>query len=189
MPEVGLLVVMGREDDVVDDALEHRVQLLRVVFHGLRVQDLAVVFAGVEILVVVFSELDLLLVVGEFEVCDVVWFFQGRVIRAAVLFLFFPLLLFLLELFGGFGGFSGKVFGADLAAEDTCLCPVAAFDAKGYLGEDEFCLLAAFHRAKGFDLELAEDVGGGGEVALVLFHVGEDAGDTGSFDFDEYLRM
>ena len=45
------------------------------------------------------------------------------------------------------------------------------FNAEGDLLKDEFGLFAPFHRAEGFDLEFAEDVGGGVEVALGFFHV------------------
>ena len=75
--EVGLLVVVRGEDDVVDYALQDGVQLFGGVFDGLGIKDLAVVFADVEVFVVVFGEGDLLFVVSEFEVRDVVFFFLG----------------------------------------------------------------------------------------------------------------
>ena len=56
--EVGLLVVVRGEEDVVDDALEDGVELGWVVFDGGGVKDLAVVFAGVEVVVVVLGEGD-----------------------------------------------------------------------------------------------------------------------------------
>ena len=169
--EVGLLVVVRGEEDVVDDALEDSVELGWVVFDGGGVEDLAVVFAGVEVVVIVLGEGDLLFVVAEFEVGDVVGFFEGRVVGCAVFLFVFPLFLVGFDLLRRLSGFAGEVACADFAAQDAGLCPVALFNAEGDLLKDEFGLFAPFHGAKGFDLKFAEDVGGGVEVALGFFHV------------------
>lgn len=143
--EVGLFVVVRGEDDVVDYSLQDGVELVWGVFNGFGVEDLAIVLADVEVFVVVFGEGDLLFVVAELEVCDVVFFFQGRIFRSSLLFLFFPLFLFLLELLGRFSWFPGKVSCADFSAENSGLCPVALLDTQSYLFEDELCLLSSLH--------------------------------------------
>lgn len=143
--EVGLLVVVRGEDDVVDDALEDGVQLVGGIFDGLRVEDLAVVFADVEVFIVVFGEGDLLFVVAELEVRDVVCFLYGRVVCASLLFGFFPLLIFLFEFFGCLFWLSRELLGADLSAEDAGLCPVALFYTQRHLLKDEFRLLPSRH--------------------------------------------
>lgn len=75
----------------------------------------------------------------------------------------------------------------DLAGQDSSLCPVALLYAKLHLLENKVRLLPPVHGAEGLDLELAEDAGRAGEVALGFLDVREDAGDAGTFDFDENL--
>jgi hypothetical protein len=55
--------------------------------------------------------------------------------------------------------------------------------------QDELGLLTTGHGSKRLDLELAEDVGGCLDVALLLLDVGQYAGDAGSLDLDEDLGM
>ena len=131
------------------------------------------------------GQLDLLPVVAQLQVCGVV-LLLGLLVDLALL---LALLLLLVELLWCLFGFPGEVAGADLAAEDAGLCPVAVLDAELDLGEDELGLLAAVHGPEGLDLELAEGLGGALEVALLLLDVGEDLGDAGALDLDEDLAL
>ena len=192
MEEVGLLVVVRGEEDEVDDSLQRRLQLLGIILHRLRVQHLPVVLAGLQVLVVVFRERDLLLVVPELQIRHIIVNRFIHLSHCPVRTHPFPLLLLLLrllDLFDRLLRFPREVSGTDLPAQDLSLRPVAFLYAKRDLLEDEFGLLAAAHGAKGLDLEFAEDVGGGGDVALGAFDVGEDAGDAGALDFDKDLPM
>lgn len=125
--EVGLLVVVGGEDDVVDDALEDGVELVGGFFDGLRVEDLSVVLADVEVFVVVFREGNLLFVVAQLEVRDVVFFLDRGIVGAALLFLLFPFFVLLFDFLGCLFWFPRKLPCTDLSAEDAGLCPIALF--------------------------------------------------------------
>ena len=165
----------------------YRSELLRVLLHSLRVQHLPVVLAYVQVLGLVLGQDDLLLVVPQLEVCDVVLLDLGHVFAAGPLLL--PLLQLLLELLGRLLGLAREVLGADLAAQDAGLGPVAHLDAQRHLGEDELDLLATLHGAERLDLQLAQHVGGGLEVALLLLDVGQDLGDAGALHLDEDLAL
>lgn len=146
--------------------------MLRVVLHGLGVEHLSVVLAGVEILVVVLGEGDLQLVVAQLEIRHVVGGRLGRLILGALLFPLFVLLALLLQLLVRLLGLSCNVSGADLSAEDASLRPVAVVNAELHLLEDELGLLASGHGSECLDLQLAQDVGGALGVALALLDVG-----------------
>ena len=163
----------------------YHAQLLWVFFDGLRVQYLSVVLAHVEVLGVMLGQLDLLPVVAQLQVCGVV-LGLGLLLDLALL---LPLLLLLFELLWCRLGFPGQVPGADLAAEDAGLCPVAVLDAELHLGEDELGLLTAVHRPERLDLEFAEGFGGALEVALLLLDVGEDLGHASPLHLDEDLAL
>ena len=126
--------------------------------------------AGLEVLVLVLGQRDLLLVVGQLQVRRVVLLDLGHLLAAL------PLLLaglgLLLQLLGRLLGFPRQVAGADLAAQDGGLGPVAVCHAQVDLGEDELGLFAARHAAKRLDLQLAQNVGGGIDVSLALLDVG-----------------
>lgn len=169
--EVGLFVVVGGENDVVDYSLEDGVELFGGFFDGFGVEHLSVVFANVKVFVIVFCERDLLFVVSKLEVRDIVFLFQGRVIGAPLLFLLFSLFLLLLYLFRRPLRLSREIPGADFPAEDARLCPVALLYAQRHLFEDELRLLPPLHRSEGLDLELTKDVGCRVEVSLLLFHI------------------
>ena len=96
--QIGLFVVVGGEEDVVDYPLEDGAELIWVGLDGFGVEDLAVVLADVEVFVFVFGEGDLLLVVTEFEVGDIVWFLYRWFVRRSVLLFLFSLLLLLFQL-------------------------------------------------------------------------------------------
>jgi hypothetical protein len=141
--KVGLLVVVGRENNKVDDALEdlpclsvevkvssrqtYSSELVGVLLDRLGIQDLPVVLADIEVLAVVLGQGDLLLVVPELEVRHVVLRLDGRVVNASGLLLLLALLLVLLKLLGGLLGPTLEVLCADLPAQNTRLCPVALF--------------------------------------------------------------
>ena len=77
--EVGLFIVVGSEEDVVDHSLKdlrisdhglgacwrnpYRVQLFRIFLYGVGVQNLPIVFACIQIFVLVLCQRDLLLVI------------------------------------------------------------------------------------------------------------------------------
>jgi hypothetical protein len=201
--EVRLLVVVRCEDDEVDDALEdletcqhsrsshkgftYRPELVGVFLDGLRVQDLSVVLADIQVLVVVLRQRDLLLVEPELQVRHVVLRLDGRVVGTAVLLLLLALLLVLLELLGRLLRPPRKVACADLPAEDAGLCPVSLLYAQRNLLQDELGLFSPGHGTERLDLELAEDVRRRIDVALLLLDVRQYTGDARSLDFDEDL--
>ena len=164
-------------------------QLRGVLLDRLGVQHLPVVFADIEVLLVVLREGDLLLVEPQLQVRHVVCRLDGRVVNAARLLLLFALFLVLLQLLGCLLRSPRKVLGADLPAQNACLCPVALLYAKRNLLQDELGLLSSGHRAEGLDLELAEDVRRRGDVALFLLDVGKYPRYAGPLDFDEDLPL
>ena len=143
--------------------------------------------ANIKILIVVLSEDNLLFVVLELEVRHVVLFDVGHLLTPRLLLL--AVLVLLLKLLGRLLGLAGQVAGADLAAEDAGLRPVVVLDAEPNLGQDEFDLFAALHRAKRLDLQLTQDVGRRLEVALRLFDVGQNLGHAGALDLDKDLAL
>lgn len=130
---------------------------------------------------------DLLLVVPQLEVGDVVLLDLGHVLAARALLL--ALLELLVQLLGRLLGPPRQVLCADLAAEDAGLVPVGALDAQGNLGEDELGLFAAVHGPKRLDLQLAQDVGGGAQVALLLLDVRQHLGDARALHLDKDLAL
>lgn len=130
---------------------------------------------------------DLLLVVPQLEVGDVVLLDLGHVLAARALLL--ALLELLVQLLGRLLGPPRQVLCADLAAEDAGLVPVGALDAQGDLGEDELGLFAAVHGPKRLDLQLAQDVGGGAQVALLLLDVRQHLGDARALHLDKDLAL
>ena len=74
--------------------------MLRVVLDGLGIENLTVVLASIEVLVIVLGQGDLLLVVTQLQVCNVVFGLDRGIIRTTLLLLLFTLLLFLLQLLG-----------------------------------------------------------------------------------------
>ena len=143
--------------------------------------------AGLEVLVLVLGQRDLLLVVGQLQVGSVVLLDLGHLLAAL------PLLLaslgLLLQLLGRLLGFPRQVAGADLAAQNGGLCPVVVLDAESHLCEDELGLLPSLHGAKRLDLQLAQNFHGRLLVALLLLDVRQDAGHAGALDLDEDLAF
>lgn len=83
-----------------------------------------------------------------------------------------------------------EVLGADLSAEDARLRPVLGVYAEANLVEYELGLLFAVHGAEGLDLQLAEDVTGGLDIAIVVFfQIRQNLGDSGTLDLDEDLSL
>lgn len=106
-------------------------ELLRVVLDRLGVQNLPVVLANLQVLVVVVGKDNLLLIVTQLQIRYILVNLCWRLIRLASLFLFLSLLLFLLELLGRLLGFAGKIFlVVDLATQDSSLCPISSLNAK-----------------------------------------------------------
>jgi len=163
------------------------VQLGGVFLDRLRVQDLPVVLAHVQVLVLVLGQDDLLLVVAQLQVRHVVLLDLGDLLAPVQLLL--PLLGLLVQLLGRLGGPPRQVLGADLPAQDARLRPVAALDAQRHLGQDELGLLPPLHGPERLDLQLAQDVGRRLEVALLLLDVGQDLGDARPLDLDEDLAL
>ena len=95
-----MFVVVGGKEDVVYHALQHGVELLRILFHRLSVQNLAVVFACIKIFIFVLGKGDLLFVVSELEICDIVRLLQRRIVHASVFLLVFTLLFICFYLLG-----------------------------------------------------------------------------------------
>jgi hypothetical protein len=162
-------------------------ELLGVLLDGFCVQHLSVVLAGLEVLVVVLRQKDLLLVVPQLQICDIILGLDRRVVCAASLLLLLTLLLVLRQLLGGLLRPALEVFLANLPAQDARLCPLALLYAKCYLLEDEFGLLSSGHGAERLYLELAEDVCGGVDVALLLLDVGQYPGNASALNFDKDL--
>jgi len=145
--------------------------LLRVVLNGLSVKDLTVVLAGIEVLVIVLGQGDLLLVVTQLQICDIVFGLNRSIVGTTFLLFLFTLLALLLQLLGRLLWLAGKVTGADLAAQDAGLCPIALCNAECNLLQNELGLFAACHGTEGLDLQLAQNVGGGVDVSLALLDV------------------
>ena len=95
--------------------ITYSLQLVRILLHRLRVQHLSVVLAHIKILVLVLRQSDLLLVVSELEVGDVVFGLDWRIVGTSILFLLFPFLLLLLQLFGCLLRLACEIPGADLS--------------------------------------------------------------------------
>jgi hypothetical protein len=74
--------------------------LLGVVLDGFGVEDLTVVLAGIEVLIIVLGQGDLLLVVTQLQVCDIVFGLNGGIIGTTLLLFLFTLFLLLLQLLG-----------------------------------------------------------------------------------------
>lgn len=74
--------------------------MLRVILNGFGIQNLTVVFAGIEILVIVLGQSDLLLVVTQLQVGDIVFGLDGGIVGTTFLLLLFALLSLLLQLLG-----------------------------------------------------------------------------------------
>ena len=77
----------------------------------------------------------LLFVVAEFEVGDVVGFFERRVVGCAVFLFVLALFLVGFDLLRRLSRFAGEVACADFAAEDAGLCPVTLFQCRGRLAQ------------------------------------------------------
>ena len=165
----------------------YRPQLLGILLDRLGIQHLSVVLAHVEVLGIVLGQDDLLLVVAQLEVRHVVLLLLGHLLTAGLLFI--ALFLLLLQLLGRLLGPPRQVPRADLAAQDAGLRPVAALDAQRHLGQDELGLLAPVHRAKRLDLQLAQDVSGRLEVALLLLDVRQDLGHARPLHLDKDLAL
>ena len=165
----------------------YRAKLGRILLDRLCIQNLSVVLANIKVLVLMLGKDDLLLVVSQLQVGCVIWLLLGHLLAAGLLLLTF--LLLLLELLGRLLRLSGEVSCADLAAQDAGLSPIFALNAESDLSEDELGLFSSVHRPKGLNLELAKDLGGGLEIALLLLDVGEDLGDAGTLDFDKDLAL
>lgn len=83
-----------------------------------------------------------------------------------------------------------QVLCADLPAEDASLTPILCLDTEGDLIKYELCLLLSIHRSKSLNLQLAEDITGRLDIAIVvLLEVRENLGDTGTLDLDEDLAL
>ncbi len=141
--------------------------------------------AHIEIFIVMFGQHDLLLVIPQLQIRDIIFFHFFDLL--ALFHLLFALLLFFLDLLGGFLRFARKVLGADLAAENRGLRPVVVLDAELDLIEDEFCFLASLHRSKRLDLQLAQHICGTFNIALLELDVGQDPRHSRSFHLDEDL--
>ena len=149
----------------------YRSQLLRIVLDRLRVQDLSVVFAHFQVLVVVVGEDDLLLEVAELEVGHVVIDLHRSLVRSPGLLALFGLLPPLLDLLGALLGLARKVPPVDLATQDGGLRPVASLYAQRHLFQNELRLLPSGHRPECLHLQLAKDVGRRVDIALGLSDV------------------
>lgn len=166
----------------------YRLELRRILLNGLGVQDLPVVLAHVQVLVIVLGQENLLLVVAQLEVGDIIQRLDGRVVGAPVLLRLLTFLPLLLQLLRGLLRLPREVSCADLPAQDTGRGPVALFYAQRHLLKNEFGLLPTGHRTKGLDLQLAQDIASSLDVALLLLDVGKNAGDARALDFNEDLR-
>lgn len=83
-----------------------------------------------------------------------------------------------------------QVLGADLPGENAGLCPVLGLDAEAHLVQDKFCLLFAIHGTKSLDLQLAQDLTGRLDVAImVLLQIRKYLGDAGTLDLDKDLTL
>lgn len=162
-------------------------KLLGILLDSLCIQHLSVVLADLKILVIVLRQRNLLLIVPQLKVCDIILRLDRRVVCAASLLLLFALLLVLLQLLGCLLRPALEVACADLPAQNTGLCPIALLYAQRNLLEDELGLLSSGHGAESLDLELAQDVCGRVNVALLLLDVGQYPGDASALDFDEDL--
>jgi hypothetical protein len=120
-------------------------QVLWVVLDCWRVQDFPVVFANLEIFVIVVGQSNLLFEVTKLEICDVVIHFHGCLIRPTGLLSLLRLLLELLDLLGGLLRLAVEVPLVDLPAENLSLGPVSALNAQRDLLQDEFCLFPSSH--------------------------------------------
>lgn len=160
LEEIALLVVVGREDDKVDDVAKDGGPLCLVLLDTRCVVDLSVVLADLEVLGRVEAPEDHEAVETEFEVLDrllAVSFLStlpsGRKTGAKRA----HLVLLLRE-----------PLAVDPLRDDGQLVPVGLDLEQTHLLEDKVDLLAPFHRAKGLDLQLLEEVGRGGDVARGL---------------------
>ena len=130
-------------------------ELFRILLHRFGVQNLAVVLARLEILVVVLSKGDLLLVISQLEIRDVVFLLFRRIIHTARLLSFCSILLLLLQLLCCLFRLAREIFGGDLPAKNSSLRPVTLLNAKRHLLQDEFRLLPSLHGSESLDLKLA----------------------------------
>ncbi len=182
-----LLIQVDSGDQVGKRA--YCMQLIGILLHRLGIQDLTVMLTSIQILLLMLRERNLLLKVPKLQVRDIILLLHRWIIHPPIPLLLLPLLLFLLNLLGRPLGLPREIFRADFSAQDRGLGPIAFFYAQCYLFKDEFGFLAALHGAKGFDLQFAEDIGCGVEVALGFLHVGEDAGNPRSLDFNKDLWL
>ena len=165
----------------------YRVKLSRVFLNSLGVKNLAVVLANLEVLVVMLSEHDLLLIVSQLQVCCVILLLLRYFFTSSLL--LFALLLLLLELLRSLLRLAGQVSRADLTSKNTSLCPVSALNAERYLCEDEFRLFSAVHGTKGLDLQLAKNFGSSLQIALLFLDVREDLGNSRTLYFNKDLAL
>lgn len=162
-------------------------KLLGVFLDGLGVENLAIVLADVQVLIIMLRKDDLLLVVPQLQVCCVILLLFGDFLASRLLLL--TLLLLLLQLLRGLLRLSRQVSGADLSAQDLCLSPVADLNAECDLCENEFGLLSSVHRSESLNLKLAEDVCRRLEVALLLLDIGQSLGHARALDLDKDLSL
>jgi len=161
--------------------------MLGVVCDRLRIQDFSVVFADIEVLVVVVGEGDLLIVVTELEVGHIVLHLHRGLIRSTGLLALLRLLLELLDLFRALLWLAVEIPLVDLADEDRSLCPVPTLDTQSNLLQDELRLFPPCHRSKGLHLQLAQDISRRIKITLRLFDVRKDSGYASALDFHEDL--
>jgi hypothetical protein len=119
--------------------------VLWVVFDSLCVQNLPVVLANFEVVVIMVGQGDLLFEVTELEICHIVIHLHRRLIGPTRLLLLLSLLLELLNFLGGLLGLAVEVALVDLAAENLGLGPVSTLNAQRDLLQDEFCLFPSRH--------------------------------------------
>lgn len=171
--EVGLLVIVGGEDDVKDDSFKdlfpisitamlawgteiaYALQLCRIFNHTRCAIHRSIVLANVDVFIILLRQLDLLVVELELQV---------RYLNIV------------------------EVLCRDLPRENRGLCEVTTLNTQLDLLQDEICLFPPVHRPKGLDLELTKDVSCAREVVSGLANVREDTGYAGALDFDEDLN-
>lgn len=100
------------------------------------------------------------------------------------------LLLIVPEFQGRCVGGALQILCADLPAEDASLTPILCLDTEGDLIKDELCLFLPVHGAESLNLQLAENITGRLDIAIVvLLEVRENLGDTGTLNLDENLAL
>lgn len=83
-----------------------------------------------------------------------------------------------------------KVLGADLPAKNACLSPILSRYAQSNLVEDELGLLLSVHGTERLHLQLAQYVTGSLDITIVvLLQVGQNLGDAGTLNLNEYLAL